>query len=87
MTKKAAEKNTHLVVRIDDETKKAFMEKVKSEKRVASALIMNFIESYLNDEHTEDVGDSAIARLEVELNELKSEFQLMKNQMSGKSVA
>ena len=89
-----ADKRTQLVVRIDDETKKAFMEKVKSEGKTASVLIMNFIESYLNDDYVEllsddniEVGDTAITRLEAEISKLKTEFRAMKVEMAGKSAA
>jgi predicted DNA-binding protein len=65
---KVPEKTNHLTIRIDNETKEAFMNKAKAEGRNASTLISEFIKSYLRDEAQ---SSTTIAKIQYEIDALK----------------
>lgn len=87
MQKKAPEKTNHIVIRVDDETKEAFMNKVKSEGKNASTLIMGFIQSYLQDGQNEDYSSPNMTKIQLELDALKLSVAEIQSELLGKSVA
>lgn len=66
--KKAPDKTNHITIRIDTETKEAFMNKANAEGRTASTLISEFIKSYLRDESQ---SRTTIAKIQYEIDALK----------------
>lgn len=87
MQKKAPEKNNHIVVRVDDETKEAFMNKVKSEGKNASTLIMGFIQSYLQENSDDSYSSPDMTKIQSELEALKLTVYEIQSELLGKSAA
>lgn len=76
--------NNQIIVRMDDETKEAFMNKVQSEGKTASELIMGWIRSYLAEEPQEAPD---LAQMHTDLENLKQKVALIQNELLGKIAA
>ncbi|BAY96425.1 hypothetical protein NIES37_03580 [Tolypothrix tenuis PCC 7101] len=76
--------NNQIIVRMDDETKEAFMDKVQSEGKTASELIMGWIRSYLTEERHEAPDLTLMHR---ELENLKQQVAIIQNELLGKTAA
>ncbi|MBH8575106.1 hypothetical protein I8752_19220 [Nostocaceae cyanobacterium CENA369] len=76
--------NNQIIVRMDDETKEAFMNKVQSEGKTASELIMGWIRSYLAEERHEAPDLSTMHR---DLENLKQQVAVIQNELLGKIAA
>ncbi|WP_242049152.1 hypothetical protein [Aulosira sp. FACHB-615] len=76
--------NNQIIVRMDDETKEAFMNKVQSEGKTASELIMGWIRSYLAEERQEAPD---LTTMHMELENLKQQVALIQNELLGKTAA
>ena len=76
--------NNQIIVRMDDETKEAFMNKVQSEGKTASELIMGWIRSYLAQE-----GHKApnLSQMYTDLENLKQQVAVIENELLGKTAA
>ncbi|MEH2404849.1 hypothetical protein [Nostoc sp.] len=73
-----------IIVRMDDETKEAFMDKAKTEGKTASELIMGWIRSYLAEESQETTD---LAKMQVDLETLKQQVAVLQNEYLGKLAA
>ncbi|MEH1836836.1 hypothetical protein PQG02_05525 [Nostoc sp. UHCC 0926] len=73
-----------IIVRMDDETKEAFMDKAKTEGKTASELIMGWIRSYLAEESQ---GTPDLAKMQVDLETLKQQVAVLQNEYLGKLAA
>lgn len=73
-----------IMVRMDRETKQAFMNKVKAEGKTASVLIMTFINAYLANEET---CPTEVSELKSDVETLKREMETLRLEMMGKLVA
>jgi hypothetical protein len=76
--------NDQIIVRMDGETKKIFMNRVQAEGKTASEVIMSWIRDYLAKEPRE-VPDVNQMRLEIET--LKHQVATIQGELVGKSVA
>lgn len=76
--------SNQIIVRMDDETKEAFMNKVQSEGKTASELIMGWIRSYLTEE-TQATPD--LSKMNADLENLKQQVAVLQNELMGKSAA
>lgn len=76
--------SNQIIVRMDDETKEAFMNKVQSEGKTASELIMGWIRSYLTEE-TQAKPD--LSKMNADLENLKQQVAVLQNELMGKSAA
>ncbi|WP_414577242.1 hypothetical protein [Anabaena sp. CCY 9402-a] len=76
--------NNQIIVRMDDETKEAFMDKVQSEGKTASELIMGWIRSYLAEERHETLD---LTKMHNELENLKQQVAVIQNELLGKIAA
>ncbi|MEH2407906.1 hypothetical protein [Nostoc sp.] len=76
--------SNQIIVRMDDETKEAFMDKAKTEGKTASELIMGWIRSYLAEESQ---GTTDLAKMQVDLETLKQEVAVLQNEYLGKLAA
>lgn len=76
--------NNQIIVRMDDETKEAFMDKVQSEGKTASELIMGWIRSYLAEERH---GSPDLAKMHTDLENLKQQVAVIQNELLGKTAA
>ncbi|MDZ7961472.1 MAG: hypothetical protein RMY34_26925 [Aulosira sp. DedQUE10] len=76
--------NNQIIVRMDDETKEAFMNKVQSEGKTASELIMGWIRSYLAEERHEA---PELTQIHTDLETLKQQVALIQNELLGKTAA
>ncbi|UKO98337.1 hypothetical protein [Nostoc sp. UHCC 0870] len=76
--------NNQIIVRMDDETKEAFMDKVQSEGKTASELIMGWIRSYLAEERHETPD---LTKMHNELENLKQQVALIQNELLEKTAA
>jgi len=85
MVKRQANKlNSQIIVRMDDETKEAFMSKVQSEGKTASELIMGWIRSYIAEERQERPD---LSQMHTDVEYLKQQVDLIQNELLGKSAA
>ncbi|MEH2448975.1 MAG: hypothetical protein V7K18_25275 [Nostoc sp.] len=73
-----------IIVRMDDKTKEAFMDKAKTEGKTASELIMGWIRSYLAEESQ---GTPDLAKMQVDLETLKQQVAVLQNEYLGKLAA
>ncbi|BAY24209.1 hypothetical protein NIES2100_40020 [Calothrix sp. NIES-2100] len=76
--------NNQIIVRMDDETKEAFMDKVQSEGKTASELIMGWIRSYLTEERHEAPD---LTQMHRDLENLKQQVAIIQNELLGKTAA
>jgi len=76
--------NNQIIVRMDDETKEAFMDKVQSQGKTASELIMGWIRSYLAQERPEAPD---LTKMHNELENLKQQVAVIQNELLGKTAA
>ncbi|ABA21813.1 hypothetical protein Ava_2193 [Trichormus variabilis ATCC 29413] len=76
--------SNQIIVRMDDETKEAFMNKAKTEGKTASELIMGWIRSYLAEEST---GTPDLAKMQTDLETLKQQVAVLQNEYLGKLAA
>ncbi|MEH1927437.1 hypothetical protein [Nostoc sp.] len=76
--------SNQIIVRMDDETKEAFMDKAKTEGKTASELIMGWIHSYLAEESQ---GTTDLAKMQVDLETLKQQVAVLQNEYLGKLAA
>lgn len=76
--------NNQIIVRMDDETKEAFMAKVQSEGKTASELIMGWIRSYLAEERHEAPD---LTTMHKDLENLKQQVAAIQNELLGKTAA
>ncbi|MGF1987939.1 MAG: hypothetical protein RMY62_008750 [Nostoc sp. ZfuVER08] len=76
--------SNQIIVRMDDETKEAFMDKVKTEGKTASELIMSWIRSYLAEESQ---GTPDLAKMQADLETLKQQVAVLQNEYLGKLAA
>ncbi|MDZ8089128.1 MAG: hypothetical protein RMY16_26780 [Nostoc sp. DedQUE12b] len=76
--------NNQIIVRMDDETKEAFMNKANAEGKTASELIMGWIRSYMTEElqKTPD-----LAKMQADLENLKQQVAALQNEYLGKLAA
>ena len=85
MAKQQTTKLTNqIIVRMDDQTKEAFMDKVKAEGKSASEVIMEWIRSYLTVELQETPD---LVQMHTELQTLKEQVALIRNELMEKSAA
>jgi len=85
MAKQQTTKLTNqIIVRMDDQTKEAFMNRVKAEGKSASEVIMEWIRSYLTVE-TNETPD--LVQMHTELQTLKEQVALIQNELIEKSAA
>ena len=85
MTKRQTTKlSNQIIVRMDDETKEAFMNKAKAEGKTASELIMGWIRSYMAEELQ---GTPDLAKMQVDLETLKQQVAVLQNEYLGKLAA
>ncbi len=76
--------SSQIIVRMDDETKEAFMTKVQSEGKTASELITGWIRSYLAEESHEKPD---ISTMHTDLENLKQQVAIIQNELLGKTAA
>ena len=86
MPKKPLEEklSTQIIVRVDDQTKKDFMNRVQTEGKSASEVIKAFIHSYLASKPSEAPD---LLQMQSELENLKHEFSQFQNEVMGKLIA
>ena len=85
MAKQQTTKLTNqIIVRMDDRTKEAFMDKVKAEGKSASEVIMEWIRSYLT---VEPIETPDLVQMHTELQTLKEQVALIRNELMEKSAA
>ncbi|WP_414548519.1 hypothetical protein [Anabaena sp. CCY 0017] len=76
--------SNQIIVRMDDQTKEAFMNKVQSEGKTASELIMGWIRSYIAEERQEAPD---LTTMHAELQNLKQQVAVIQNELLGKTAA
>lgn len=82
-SKQESAKGDRLVVRIDEETKKAFMGRVEAEGKNASEVVIGWIRDYLAQEsRTPD-----LLQISAELETLKKKVAFLEDEAQKKSAA
>ena len=76
--------SNQIIVRMDDQTKEAFMNKVQSEGKTASELIMGWIRSYIAEERQEAPD---LNKMQADLKNLKQQVAVIENELLGKTAA
>lgn len=84
MSKQELSKDDRLVVRIDKETKNAFMQRVESEGKNASEVLISWINDYLSQEPRllPDIG-----QVYAEVENLKKKVAFLEDEVTKKSAA
>ncbi|NMG07593.1 hypothetical protein [Brasilonema sp. UFV-L1] len=84
MTKQELSKDDRLVVRIDKQTKDAFMARVDAEGKNASEVVLNWVKDYLAKE-PQQIPD--LAQIYADLEHLKKKVAVLEDEVTKKSAA
>lgn len=84
MSKQELSKDDRLVVRIDKQTKDAFMARVDAEGKNASEVILNWVRDYLA---TEPHSKPDLAQIYEDLKYLKQKVAVLEDEVTKKSAA
>ncbi|MBW4591300.1 hypothetical protein G7B40_039045 [Aetokthonos hydrillicola Thurmond2011] len=84
MTKQEISKDDRLVVRIDKQTKDAFMSRVDAEGKNASEVILHWVRDYLKSEPQQQPD---LTQLYTDLEHLKRKVAVLEDEVTKKSAA